>query len=174
MAHEFYLVLPSNSSWHIYRNNQRNEYRTLLSKEIRLDDKWEVALAEIIYPCSWQNQTNTPETRWNVRNLITDHSWVGVHTQSSSYHNTREIFQVMKRKLTENNVRYVQIQHDASVDSFRINMEKFTQMVFTAGLAESLGFIRQNSDGDYEIKEIYQALRPKNKCDVWVFARSSQ
>ena len=105
MATEFYLVLPSNISEHIYRNNRNNDFRTLLSKEIRLNDTWEVALADVIYPCSWQNQINTPETRFIVRNVFISRSrsWVDLHIPSSHYHNTRAILAVMIRKLTENN-----------------------------------------------------------------------
>ena len=164
MATEFYLVLPSNISEHIYRNNRNNDFRTLLSKEIRLNDTWEVALADVIYPCSWQNQINTPETRFSVRNVNIGRRWFDLHIPSSHYHNTRAIIAVMRRKLTENNIQYLQIQHDTSLDVFIMDMKKYTQMALTPELAESLALVRQNPDGTYTVKDIYKAL-PNSKFD---------
>ena len=166
MATEFYLVLPSNISKHIYRNNRNNDFRTLLSKEIRLNDTWEVALADVIYPCSWQNQINTPETRFIVRNVSISgsRSWVDLHIPSSHYHNTRAILAVMIRQLTENNIQYIQIQHDTSLDVFVVDMKKFSELVLTPELAESLAIVRQNLDGTYTVKDIYKAL-PDTKFD---------
>ena len=164
MATEFYLVLPSNISEHIYRNNRNNDFRTLLSKEIRLNDTWEVALADVIYPCSWQNQINTPETRFLVRNVLISPRRVELHIPSSHYHNTRAIVEVMKRKLTENNIQYIQIQHDTSLDVFVVDMKKLTEFVLTSELAESLAIVRQNLDGTYTVKDIYKAL-PDTRFD---------
>ena len=54
MSH-FYLTLPSNSSATYYPNNTLTNFTTKLHHEISLQDEWEVALTEIIFPKNWHN-----------------------------------------------------------------------------------------------------------------------
>ena len=70
----------------------------------------------------------------------------------------------MRRKLTENNIQFLQIQHDTSLDVLIMDMKKLTQMALTPELAESLASVRQNPDGTYTVKDIYKAL-PNSKFD---------
>ena len=44
---QFYLTLPSNSSFTNYPKNTLAEYTTQLPRPIQLDGEWEVALVEI-------------------------------------------------------------------------------------------------------------------------------
>ena len=50
---DFFLTLPSNTN----PENRTNSYSIRLPKKIKLDGQWEVALAEIQYPYSWNNIT---------------------------------------------------------------------------------------------------------------------
>ncbi|MED5363039.1 MAG: chromo domain-containing protein, partial [Bacteroidota bacterium] len=52
---QFYLTLPSNSSFQYHPNNTVAEYTTQLPRAIQLDGEWEVALVEIHYPRTWNN-----------------------------------------------------------------------------------------------------------------------
>ena len=52
---QFYLHLPSNSSFHKFSNNTLTEYRVGLPQTVSLTGDWEVGLAEIHYPHSWNN-----------------------------------------------------------------------------------------------------------------------
>ena len=52
----FYLTLPSNSSKAVYGKQHPSNFKTKLSHAISLDPaEWEVGLAEISYPKSWNN-----------------------------------------------------------------------------------------------------------------------
>ncbi len=51
----FYLTLPSNSK--SYPDNTLDDFQVRLPEQIKLEENWEVALAEITYPHTW----------WNVR-----------------------------------------------------------------------------------------------------------
>ena len=55
---QFYLTLPSNSSLKNYPSNTLSEYTTQLPRRIQIDGEWEVALAEIQYPRTWNNVKN--------------------------------------------------------------------------------------------------------------------
>ncbi|GIX93061.1 uncharacterized protein CDAR_170951 [Caerostris darwini] len=55
----FYLTLPSDSSLHYFPNNKISSFATQLPSPITLDRKWEVGLAEIIYPHTWYNVNET-------------------------------------------------------------------------------------------------------------------
>ena len=55
----FYLTLPSNSSEIYYGRQPMCNFKTHLAKSIHLNvDEWEVGLAEIIYPHTWNNITS--------------------------------------------------------------------------------------------------------------------
>ncbi|GBN56404.1 hypothetical protein AVEN_182660-1 [Araneus ventricosus] len=51
----FYVTLPSDSSLHYFPNNKISSFVTQLPAPIHLEGKWEVGLAEIIYPHTWYN-----------------------------------------------------------------------------------------------------------------------
>ena len=53
----FYLTLPSNSSMTFHPENTLTHYFTQLPKTIQLDGEWEVGLAEIQFPHTWNNVT---------------------------------------------------------------------------------------------------------------------
>ena len=54
----FYLTLPSNSSMNYCPNNTLTHYTTKLPKITDLDGAWEIRLAEIQYPHSWNSVKN--------------------------------------------------------------------------------------------------------------------
>ena len=51
----FYLTLPSNSTMEIYPSNTVTNFITQLSDSLFLEGDWEVGLAEIQYPYTWNN-----------------------------------------------------------------------------------------------------------------------
>lgn len=75
-TNEFYVTLPSNASMQIFNSNKANSFRTQLAAPINLIGKWEVGLAEIQYPRTW-NTLNRGENihywidgeseRWKLR-----------------------------------------------------------------------------------------------------------
>jgi hypothetical protein len=50
----FYVVLNSNSSKQLFPDNVLNCYTTQLKEVINLQDKYEVALVELMYPLNWK------------------------------------------------------------------------------------------------------------------------
>ena len=55
MESEFYVMLPSNSPMEYFPDNKTSNFVTKLSRTLQLDGKWEVGLAEIVYPDTWYN-----------------------------------------------------------------------------------------------------------------------
>jgi len=60
---EFYLTLPSNT--HV--GNKTCEFRVQLPEVMKLSGEWDVALAQIQYPKSWNNLTDEPDVRRGFR-----------------------------------------------------------------------------------------------------------
>jgi hypothetical protein len=50
----FYVVLNSNSSKQLFPGNVLNCYTTQLKEVINLQDKYELALVELMYPLNWK------------------------------------------------------------------------------------------------------------------------
>lgn len=59
MRSSFYITLPSNSSIGYYPNNTVTNYITQLSQPVRLEGEWEVAVVEVIYPCTFLTLTES-------------------------------------------------------------------------------------------------------------------
>lgn len=52
---DFYLYLPSNSSWTYYKDNRPQNFKVKLPHFISLQGPWECALADIQYEHTWYN-----------------------------------------------------------------------------------------------------------------------
>ena len=52
---DFYVYLPTNSSFDFFPQNSLSHYFTVLRERIRLHSAWEVALCEIQYSATWKN-----------------------------------------------------------------------------------------------------------------------
>ena len=50
---QFHVVLPSNASGDIYKNNTVSSYKTHLSQPITLNGSWQISLLELLYPITW-------------------------------------------------------------------------------------------------------------------------
>ena len=50
----FYVTLPSNASMDIYPENTMTRYTTKLKTPLQLEGKFQVGLAEIMYPVNWK------------------------------------------------------------------------------------------------------------------------
>ena len=72
---QFYLHLPNNSSLDKLPNNTLTEYRVGLPQSVSLTGDWEVGLAEIHYPHSWNNVQGNFQDRFYVRNQELSGVW---------------------------------------------------------------------------------------------------
>ena len=59
MATDFYMTLPSNASMKIHPDNTLTHYVTALPQRIDLTGEWECGLAEVQYPHTWYNVTDS-------------------------------------------------------------------------------------------------------------------
>ena len=64
MSHQFYVTLPSDSSFAYYSDNTAAKYITKLTEELSLDGSYEVGLAEICYTKSLFNFDNSKGHHW--------------------------------------------------------------------------------------------------------------
>ncbi len=73
---EFYLTLPSNT--HV--GNKTSEFRVQLPDVIKLSGEWDVALAQIQYPRSWNNVTDEQESKGSKNTIyitVNDEQYTG-------------------------------------------------------------------------------------------------
>lgn len=77
----FYMTLPSNSSLNFFPNNVLTNYQTRLPHPIKLEGRWEVGLAEIVFPNTYDN---VMEDRCWIT-VVTDLGVRTKHIPSGSY-----------------------------------------------------------------------------------------
>ena len=61
---QFYIVLPSNSSMHVYPDNTTTHFCTYLPQQISLEGQWSVGLTEIQIPYTSQHFSNDKQDRF--------------------------------------------------------------------------------------------------------------
>ena len=70
---DFYVNLPSNTQINkedVWRQNTTSQFRVRLPHEMRLVGEWQVALAEILYPHSWDNVTYDADDSTGSENSV--------------------------------------------------------------------------------------------------------
>ena len=98
----FYITLPSNASMDYYSKNTASCYQIRLPRTFYLKGKYEVALAEIQYPHTWETFTEEEDYRFNIR--IGDQI-IPIATSSGYYKDTEqldtEINQIIREAISE-------------------------------------------------------------------------
>ncbi|GIY01470.1 hypothetical protein CDAR_196631 [Caerostris darwini] len=130
----FYLTLPSDSSLHYFPNNKISSFVTQLPSPITLDGKWEVGLAEIIYPHTWYNinETNNMfgfdlgDGKLNTRKL-----------SPGSYETIPDILKAMALTSHEGKINFKFNPHTKRV---KIKTTDGAKVILEKGLCSMLGF----------------------------------
>jgi len=101
---EFYLTIPSNT--HI--GNKTCDFRVELPDVIKLSGQWDVALAQIQYPKSWNNVTEEPDLRpfFNKNDIFimledSSHRSFQVTIPTSHYDTVNDLLSVIADKTEE-------------------------------------------------------------------------
>ena len=68
----FYITLPSNTSLDVYPSNTLTKYTVRLPRTLYMKEGYEVALAEIMYPVSWQTLVSDRDYVIGVINYISE------------------------------------------------------------------------------------------------------
>ncbi|GIY45145.1 uncharacterized protein F54H12.2 [Caerostris extrusa] len=130
----FYLTLPSDSSLHYFPNNKISSFVTQLPSPITLDGKWEVGLAEIIYPHTWYNVNETNnmfgfdlgDGKLNTRKL-----------SPGSYETIPDILKAMALTSHEGKINFKFNPHTKRV---KIKTTDGAKVILEKGLCSMLGF----------------------------------
>ena len=105
---QFYLTLPSNAG----ESNTTANFRVQLPNPINLQGNWEVGLAEIQYPFSWNNidQTMKGVNSWDnvlfisFKPSVMKETQVSVHIPSGHYESIHELLDAFKHEFSTKKV----------------------------------------------------------------------
>ena len=174
MKEQFYIVLPSNSSMHMFTDNTITHFKTQLPRKIKLHGNWEVALTEIHIPMIVQHistessdgivsvftESNAVELNENASSVSSIES--GVYSDVNSLIDEINGLECMKShlKITKTRGGYVTISQicgsDCSAESHEVS--------FSKKLKRILGFETLLSNPSCSIKNGYPLTgeRPAN------------
>ena len=121
----FYVTLPSNSSEDVYGKQPMSSYRTHLAKNLQLDvDEWEVGLAELIYPHTWNNIS---EGKFRIRFLEQNvWEWKEAEIPSALYETPQQLVQTLNDELKK---VLGELQRDKIHFVYNVLLRKFTACV---------------------------------------------
>lgn len=137
MSHQFYVTLPSNSPSAFHQQNTISHYITQLPRTLDLEGEWEVGLAEILYPHSWNNIRKSK----NIFFYDTgDGKLIQETVEVGHYETVEELCKAIHDKVPENvkdNIAfyYRQMNHHVS-----IKVKNKVRLKLSGDIADSLGF----------------------------------
>ncbi|GBN72874.1 hypothetical protein AVEN_272301-1 [Araneus ventricosus] len=131
----FYMTLPSDSSLHYFPNNKISSFVIQLPSPILLEGRWEVGLAEIIYPHTWYNVNE----KNNIFGFdLGDGKLITRKIPPGSYETVPDILKAMVLPSHEGKITFKFNANTKRVNE--IKTEKNTEVVLQGGLCDLLGF----------------------------------
>ena len=138
----FYITLPSNSSESVYGKQPLCSFKTRLAKPIQLNvDEWEVGLAELIYPHTWNN---IGDGKFTVRCLENEEwVWRDVEIPPALYESPDQLVNTlndnMKEKLGTSQRDKIHFMYNSLLRKFVAYVSPGYMVRFPKALAIALG-----------------------------------
>lgn len=114
-TNEFYVTLPNNSSTDYFPENRSWSFRTKLAKPISLHGNWEVGLAEIQYPHTW----NTVEQSLKLRYTMGDKDaatgkvfWWSAEVPPGQYPNVESVLETIHNNMVPDALQQIKFFYD--------------------------------------------------------------
>ena len=146
----FYLTLPSNSSRRYYGSQHPSDYKTRLDHDIRLDPElWEVGLAEISYPKSWENlpdcwfyishpDVSLPENIQDTASMFTRRPFGGTRYLSAR-HLTTHLQEAVRDALPDAYRGKIKVRYETLSNRVKFEIHKDHSLWMQQPLASVLG-----------------------------------
>ena len=139
---QFYVTLPSNSSQQFYGKQPLAHYRTRLAKTLHLNvSEWEVGIAEIIYPISWNNIVNAT---FKVRKLENSKwRWNKGRIPDGNYEDVRKVIQTLQNEINEilgDQKSNIHLSYNKSTRRVKVFLNENYGIILSNSLAQPLGF----------------------------------
>ncbi len=135
---QFYVTLPSTSSFKFFPDNKTSSYTTRLHTPLRLTGDWEVALAEISYPRTWYNVAgDTCKVFYRGKH---DLELETALLSPGYYESAEEILHELRRILPEYIKRNLNMYIKTQARKCVINCSNGTGIKFNETLSRMLGF----------------------------------
>lgn len=159
----FYITLPSNSSKQYYGIQSLAHFRTRLAKTLHVNvSEWEVGLAEIIYPVSWNNISNA---KYRVRKIVKDKgTWIEGEIPDGNYRDVSSVIKVLEKSIHDilneqkNNIHLV---YNEATRRIKVFIEDGYGLILSNSLSQPLGF---GDKGQCEISNI--TSNADRMCDM--------
>ena len=151
---QFYVTLPSTSSFKYFPGNKLSSFTTHLHTPLRLEGDWEVALVEINYPRTWYNVAgDTCKVYYRSKD---DEHLESVKIPPGYYETAEEIVYELRKTLPPTILEDVHMYIKSQSRKFVINCSNGASIKFNETLARMLGFeesklIRKNIYGSFPV-----------------------
>lgn len=123
----FYITLPSNSSLDVHSNNTLTKYTVRLPRTLYLKRGFEVALAEIQYPVSWENLSNPSSYGIGIIKLE-NMEFNNLFLPQTHYQSIPELIQTINKNLST----WFDF-HGLNPNTMRLDLDRITDMVTFIG-----------------------------------------
>lgn len=133
MGDAFYVVLPSNASHQIFKDNKLHSYKVKIPKLPFTEGKWEVGMTEIQFPSKWPNLIDAfIRIRWEQ-----DQPSLTYHLPTGFYQNANQLLEIIQTVLNSAKINdKVEFKYD--IIQNRVIMKVREGNGFGIGLSKNL------------------------------------
>ena len=151
----FYITLPSNSSFQYFENNTLTKYTTKLQIPIQLEGKYEVAITDIFYLFNWSYKPQSSFTLKTFKDKVekTKDTFV---IKNTKFENIHELIDALNNFLQRKNHSLIKFTYSSNSNKVQVNTPIDYVMEFTGDLNKDLGFKHSKIEGSMA-KPIYES-----------------
>ena len=140
----FYITLPSNASIDSFSKNTASCYHIRLPRTFYLKGKYEMALAEIQYPHTWETSTTEEDYRFNIR---IGEKIISFIVSAGYYKDTEQLVTEINKRIREAFTDIsafvnfcVTFKYSSLSRKTKFILKDGCSIIFNQGLADVLGF----------------------------------
>ena len=159
---EFYVTLPSNSSFDYYPDNTLSDFTTKLFKPLDLPGEWEVALTEISFPHSFYNIVE-PFNAILYSGDGTARNTELIKIPPGYYNDLDELFIAMHELMNSLGKSNIKIILNKNTQKVEVKLKDGAFIQFEPELAAMLGFVDSSNEGGlvtYRVLNTHEANLP--------------
>ena len=134
---QFYILLPSNSSMDLYKDNTLTSFTVHLPETIRLDNSYEVGLQSIVWPRSFYTIRNDST---NIDYISSDGHVDTVRIRSGFYHTMTDLVQSINSSLRTKVGANIQLLYDNISEKVYVSVKNGYTFTLAGDLSIILGF----------------------------------
>lgn len=134
---QFFILLPSNASMNLYKDNSLSSFTVELPEMIQLNGNYEVGLQSIIWPKTYYN---VPDEISRIEYIGPDGLPDSVRIQPGNYETMQILIEAINEKMNERLGDNILLEYNKISEQVKVNIKNGYKLALYKQLSQMLGF----------------------------------